>query len=370
MKARQRWLLLHRHLGLWAGGLFVLLGLTGSILAFYPEVDAALNPAIRPASVPPAPVSVQRTYKVLRDAFPQRTGPWRIELPLAADSPITARYYTPVEKADKRFAPLMVTIDPASYRITSTRFWGDYAATWIYDLHYTLLAEELGHNLVGLCGIVLLLSVVLGCWLWLPRPGRILSAMKPALRPQPVKKIYDLHVLTGVYAAVVLGVIALTGVVLAYPNASKGLAAQFLDFGEPMPRPRQVIHDLREQADLDRLLERAKAELPLAETRWVETSGADGREVTFRLFSPGEPGRRFPQTYLKLHPASGAVLYRREYQQLPGGDRLWAWVHPLHNGEAFGLAGRLLLVFLGLTPAMLWVTGMIRYGHKRKVRQL
>ena len=38
---------LHLWLGLGLGGLLILLGLTGSILAFYPEIDALLHPEIR-----------------------------------------------------------------------------------------------------------------------------------------------------------------------------------------------------------------------------------------------------------------------------------------------------------------------------------
>ena len=45
-KARKAWLASHRWLGLVLGAFFVLLGLTGSLLVFYTELDTALNPAV------------------------------------------------------------------------------------------------------------------------------------------------------------------------------------------------------------------------------------------------------------------------------------------------------------------------------------
>ena len=45
-------------------------------------------------------------------------------------------------------------------------------------------------------------------------------------------------------------------------------------------------------------------------------------------------------------------------------------MHPLHNGEAFGLAGRLLAFAGGLLPTLLLVTGWLRWRHKCAARRL
>ena len=43
-KARQAWVVIHRWVGLLAGAWLVVVGLSGSFLSFYPEIDRALNP--------------------------------------------------------------------------------------------------------------------------------------------------------------------------------------------------------------------------------------------------------------------------------------------------------------------------------------
>ncbi len=361
---------LHQRLGLWVGVLFVLLGVTGSLLTFYPEIDALLNPSLKPSSERVSEISVQKVYEVLRRDYPDRTGSWRIELPMASGDYIAARYYKPAETAHKKFSPLMVTIDPVTYVVTSSRFWGDYPVTWIYDLHYTLLSDEFGHNAVGMIGILMLISILVGYWLWMPKWSRIGRSMKPVIRSQKIKMVYDLHMISGLYGGVLLGVIAITGVLLAYPNASKSLASSAFEFEKPMPTSRNLQIAGQVEANLDLLIAKSRRVFQGSEVRWIETSGEDGREVTLRLFNGNEPSRRFPQTYLKLHPVTAEVLHQRNFHQLPGGDKLWAWIHPLHNGEAFGVFGRVVATMLGLVPISLMLSGFIRYLHKRKARAL
>ena len=49
------WLKLHLYIGLSLGFIFVLAGLTGSLLVFYVEIDELLNPALQIAETPQAP---------------------------------------------------------------------------------------------------------------------------------------------------------------------------------------------------------------------------------------------------------------------------------------------------------------------------
>lgn len=121
---------------------------------------------------------------------------------------------------------------------------------------------------------------------------------------------------------------------------------------------------------LDAALEIARQVFPDAELRWVETSGVQGRPISLRFYRAGEPGRRFARNQVWIDPGTGAILAVRDTRQDSAGDRFMDWMHPLHNGEAFGLAGRALAVVGGLLPAVLLVTGWLRWRHKRAARQL
>lgn len=385
-RTRRTWLAVHRWLGLGLGGAFALLGLTGSLLVFYLDIDEWLHPSIvasdhAPAAAPAGRgVSPDAVLERLRARHPQRTGPWRIELPLDDTSPVRARYFAPVERAGRSFAPLVVVLDPASLAVRREGFWGDDVMTWIYDLHYSLLLDRPGGVAVGVLGVVMLGSLAGGIALWWPSRRRWRDALRPTPRPGIVRRIHDLHALAGVYSAVVLLVLALTGAALALPAQARWLlAAAGLEprasgaamrhghvpvaDGQPGAQDAPPRPGSRLSLDAARVI--AAAEFPAADVRWIETSGARGEPVMLRMHQPGEPSRRFPQTRLWLNPVDGRVIGRRDPRQDAAGDTVLAWLHPLHNGEAFGLAGRWLVVVAGIVPVMLLVTGIWRWRHRR-----
>lgn len=368
-RARRLWLDVHLYVGLVLGGLFALLGLTGSVLVFYLGVDEALNPALqvsRPVIEAPLPDAVLSRVQAL---YPEHDGPWRIEMPLDADEALRVRYYNPPETAGRGFAPLMLSLDPDSLQVTSGRLWGDYAVTWLYDLHYTLLLGSAGKTAVGIAGLVLLVSLFSGLYLWWPSRARLGAALKPVLRRGVVRKTYDLHVLSGVYGFVVLAVLALTGSVLALPDEARSVVDSFSPLRPSFRAPAGLLEEGATPIPLAEAVRIAQARFPGAELRWIETPGRADKPISVRFHQAAEPGRRFPRSQVWVHPASGDILAVRDPLENSGGDTFMDWMHPLHNGEVFGLAGRLLACLGGLLPVLAFVTGWLRWRHKVRARK-
>jgi|TARA_R110000851_G_scaffold164935_1_gene309350 uncharacterized iron-regulated membrane protein len=368
--ARRIWLSIHLYLGLSIGAVLVLLGLTGSILVFYLDIDQILNPKMEPTSVPYEMPAQQDILDALQQAHPTRTDPWRIEQPMQADWPIMARYYTPIESVGKNFAPLMLTVDPITLEVTSSRLWGDYAMTWIYDLHYSLLLDKPGKIDIGIIGLISLISFISGIWLWWPRWAGLKQALKPQLRSGKARLNYDLHVLSGSYGVLLLLILSLTGAALALPDETAMLVKPF----SPLTSAPNIALDHGESADritADQAVEIANNRFPDAELRWVETPGLNNQKAwRIALYQEGEPSRRFPRTQVWIDPVSGEILGLRDTKQDTGGDVLMHWLHPLHNGEVFGMTGRILVFIAGLLPLILFVTGLIRWLQKRRARRL
>lgn len=353
------------------GAWFVLLGVTGSALVFYLDIDRVLNPQIQVTRHAGPVQSVEAIHQALRQAYPERDGPWRIELPLHADIPIMARYYKPVERTGRHFAPLLVTLTPAPEpgkpQITSTRFWGDTVMTWLFDLHYTLLLGATGLTLVGIVGLITLAMLLSGLYLWWPSVARWRSALRVLPRSGAVRRAYDLHCTGGVYWMLVLAVLSGTGVALAFPDYAKTLALADPAPAVPAPLP-LPLPDTRRTVSLDVAIAHAKARFGDAEVRWVETSGVRGTPISLRMRQPSEPSRRFPQTRVWLDPANGEILAVSDPLAANTGARALYWMHPLHNGEAFGLGGRIAVFLSGFIPLLLFVTGLVRWRHKARAQ--
>lgn len=369
-RARRLWLNLHLTLGITVGALFVLLGLTGSLLTFYQEVDRLLNPEIRSIGVEKRPKSIQAIADKIKQDHPDRPNSWRIEMPLSDDASFTLRYYHPKETAGKTFAPLMVTLDPSTLQETSCRFWGDYFVTWVYDLHYTLLLDQNGKTIVGLSGLVIVISLASGVYLWWPSRRRLITSLLPFLRPGPVRMTYDLHTRGGLYGLVILLGLALTGTGLALPHQSRFLLS-YVTSVEDLPRPSVRATSIGVPViDLDQAIAVASEIFPGAELRWVETGGGDGKPISIRFHQPHEPSRRFPKSQVWIDPYSGEVLAVWDPENGPMGNSVLDWLHPLHNGEAFGIIGRWVVFVIGLLPSLLFATGLLRWRQKRISKNL
>lgn len=365
---RRAWLVLHRWLGLVLGPLFVLLGLSGSLLVFYTEIDQAITPALSMPGPAPTVRSWQGVLEALQRAHPTRELGWRIELPPEGRGLVTARYLKPAETADEFFAPLLVSVDPHSGQVLASRLWGRFAATWVYDLHFSLLAGEAGVQVVGAIGLLFCLALMAGALLWWPRPGHWPAALRLRLHGAPQRRHYDWHKALGLAGGAWLLVLSLTGVVLALPALTEPL---FHALGGAPQAPRVVADRVPGQPllTLDAALARVQARWPQAVPRWVDTPAPGSAVLRVRMWLPGDPSRRFPHSLVWLNAQTGEVLAVRDARQLPTGAALLAWVHPLHNGEALGLAGRVLTCLAGLVPLGLALTGWLRWRDRRRAKR-
>lgn len=365
----RRYLLkVHLYLGLILGGAFALLGLTGSFLVFYPEIDRGLNPELVNPSAMHSPPSVQAWFDHLHAQFPERKGAWRIEIPRSSDQVVFARYLKPEETDPNIFKPMVVALDPNSGAVLNARMWGDYLVTWVYDLHYALLMGKSGTVLVSLLGMALLVSVLLGVYLWLPRGKQRFVKAIPKVRSGSKKAIYDIHSYTGAYGAVLLLLMIVTGVGLATPQWVEPLVNLFsvrmdkqtVYSSVPMPGTKRITADQAVSVGL--------AVFPTAKLRWIEAPIKVEDVYVLRLQQPAEPSQRFPKTFVWIDQFSGQVLASRDALKVNSGDAFFDWLHPLHNGEALGLTGRILAFVSGLLPLALFLTGWIRFRQKRNAK--
>lgn len=358
---------LHLWLGLGLGGLFALLGLTGSVLVFYPQLDAALHPALRAEAGVVGAADFDRALATVRRTFPDKAGPWRFEV-TGGPGAIPARYYVPPERAGHAFRPMMVWLSADGARVIRRDYWGEYAMTFIYDLHYRLLLGEAGGAVLGWTGFGLMALLLSGLWAWWPRGGWA-KALRLKLGGHPQRALRDWHKLAGLSGLAVLVVLTGTGIMLELPRQSDAaLGAIGLPVAE-MPH----VHDVADPGGAvvppSVAAAAALAKVPGARAAWIETPPASGGAYRLRLQVPGDPSPRFPHSFVWVSGASGAVVALHDVRWGGAGGSINAWVHPLHDGSAFGLTGRVLVLLCGVLPMVLLMTGWRRWrGRARNGR--
>lgn len=368
-RGRKFWLVWHLYLGLSLGLVFAVAGLTGSLLVFYIELDEMLNRelVITEEQAGRSPLAYETLLQAIKANHPQRNGAWRLELPRHAKAMLMARYYQPEETKDKHFAPLIVWVNPYTAEVVSSRFWGEFLMTWVYDLHYALLLDKTGKKIMCIAGLLLVIGLMTGVYLWWPLTGKFKSALSFKAKASRQRFIYDLHKINGIYGFLVLLLLLVSGAVLEVPewfnpviNRWSPLYQPAANLSSPVPGGRRI--------SLDRAAQAALYQFPQAKLRWLETPKNANASYRIMLYQTGEPSERFPKTMVWVDQFSGETLSIRDPKAQGWGDAFLNLLHPLHNGEIFGLAGRIIIFASGFMPLVLYVTGFMRWRQKRKAK--
>ncbi|MDX8128446.1 PepSY-associated TM helix domain-containing protein [Methylomonas sp. OY6] len=378
---RKFWLFLHRYLGLFAGAIFVIIGLTGSILAFGHELDEWLNADVRAisrqASTGRAPLdaivaagikALPTGAKAINLDYPRHEG---LAFALWFEQTSPGRDYP--ERHQIFIDPYRAQVTGQRLLIDFHRIWRDPLLDFVLRLHYSLGFGENGMTLIGWVGIAMLLSVLAGLIVWWPLTGKFRSALTLKPKTSRERLVYDWHKICGVYGSIVLLVIVATGIYLEFPIYGRGLVGLFSQVASPWPeyasRPPQNL-DTPKTISLSELEQIVDANCPEGDFRYIvfPNDATGSYEVGKR--APGEPNRLQAQRRIWIDQYSGEVLALRDRSSQSSGDVFVEWLYPLHTGEAFGLTGQLIILLIGFVPLLLYVTGVIRWLQKCRVKRL
>jgi uncharacterized iron-regulated membrane protein len=361
---RRVWLNVHLYLGLSAGLIFVIAGLTGSALVFYVELDEVLNPQLRIETTEKKSFQTYESWlQSLNKAHPERENAWRMEMPRDSQTMVVARYYKPKETEHLHFAPYMVWLNPYTSEVVSSHLWGDTVMTWIYDLHYTLLLDMTGKTVMGILGGFLIILLLSGIYLWFPSKTQWKNALSFKRNSSFTRFIFDLHKISGVYGLVLMLILVFTGVLLELPDTFNPLIHRISPLYETPILTSQKQNQSR--ITVDKAVEIAQNVFPETQLRWIETPNNEKGIFKIMLYQEGEPSKRFPKTMISIEQYTGKVLDVRNPKQSRFGDFFVRILHPLHSGEIAGLMGRWIVFFSGFVPAILFITGINRWWQKQ-----
>lgn len=364
---------IHLWLGLTLGLPFLLLGLTGSALVFYIELDRLLNPSIQvETSAPPvgwtSPVWDQ-ALATARTQWPDETGKWSFEVTGKPGS-IPARYYPPEEPHldHHEIEPLMVWFTPDGREILREARWGDYLMTFLYDVHMNLLAGEVGNDVVGWIGFGTLLLLLTGLIVWWPR-GDWKKALAYKREASPLRRLYDLHKLIGLWSLLLLVVLSATGALLALPAEKNWLLERLVAPVVAAPSPKSS-QNAGQQITVSAALAAAHTALPDSRLAWIDVPGPGDGVFRLRVQVAGDPTYRFPYSFVFVDQYTGKVLAVHDARNGTAATTVSNWIRPLHDASVGGLGTRILGVVAGLAPVGLFVTGFTRWRARARKRKL
>lgn len=345
----------HLWLGLILGIYFVVMGLTGSVLAYRHTLDAALDARLR---VVPGPrrASLDEVLAAIRESHPDAK-PTRVDVPESADwAYVVLTSGKPAQQ---------VLVDPYSSEVRGIR---DPEATfvgWVYRLHRNLLFDKPGHTANAYAALAVGWLLVTGLLLWWPKTrGQLRMRLRVASKASLKRRMHDWHNVLGIYSLPILLVVVLTGTTFEFKEPV-GKAVYVLTGSPADPKPIKHVTPGASRP-WQELLDRAESAAP-GRTSFIFLPSK--RNPAFRIIRelPGGESLRRRAT-ISVDPGSGEVVRVDGVKPSIGKVIVEAFA-PLHFGQWGGAFSTVLQALLGLCPLGLFCTGLYKTVGRQKNRR-
>jgi sulfite reductase (NADPH) flavoprotein alpha-component len=369
-----KWVLyrLHWLLGLTAGVVLSVMGVTGALMAFEDEIMTAASHGVVDVPVASSPALspdalLARFSKQAPDSVP-------VKLTLFPDPGKSARLiYRP-----RAAAPLVpeedntegTWLNPYTGQVLGPAV-GERFFDTVRLLHRFLLLPHnrggLGRPITAFAAACLVISALSGLYLrWPRRPLDWRAWLKPDLRRRGRNLYWSLHSVAGTWLFLIFLVFAITGPTFGYDGYRDQLTA--LLTWTPVKT-------------VARAPPGAKATTtPRLDTVWASFQSAVHADVTSALFPVSQKAtptvtiryltRSSPHyrayNEITLDRASGAVLSHNLYARQSLGKQISIGMLAVHRGKVFGIAGAVLFMFAALMVPFFCVTGYLLYLDRRR----
>lgn len=360
----------HRWLGLGLAAFVAMFALTGIALCFRAEIERHVTSAeLWADDVEHRELDFVRLVDAVRAQRPEAVDV-AVRAPELPYTVPRARYGLPDPVTGAR-RDTIAAIDPVDGRIRGEYRGGQLPIdrhnlmSVIAKFHYSLLAGRTGEIVLGFCGIFLVLSVLIGAFVWWPNRRALRASLTFDLRWPRRRLEPAFHRAAGAWTATMLLVIGTTGAIMLFPDQVLGW------FGSAPPNSASAA------------LRAAPAGRPHVDgaTNALVAGAYPGARVN-QVRAPQEPGGPYVlvltrpgdlsphgRTSVALHLPEGRLVPDTERENERAGDTLLALAYTLHTADFAGIAGRTFVALTGVVLALLLYTGCSGWWRRTAARR-
>lgn len=342
---------LHLYTGLTAAVFILIFGLTGSIMAFEPEIDHILH--WRRSYVKPEgrPLSLAQIGALVAKQFPgERIGGFSVPSSPDLSFSVGLRGRT-------------LFINPYSGEFLGTQTAGIDLLGRIHQLHLRLLlldSPKLGKQIMSWAGVAMAFLLLSGVYLWWPYM-RFRIQWKGSSR----RVWFDIHAVVGIFSFLFLLLLTVTGILIGF---EENTVPMFYRITGSSPSQQQRVNITpppgAQPIGPDRALEIARAALPGAWPFQVNVPGPKGAyQIRARYPEDLTPGGR---SFVTVDQYSGQVLFAEGSRTAPAGARIVIANRALHTGDILGIPSKAVMSAACLMAVIQVVSGVTIWWKKRK----
>lgn len=334
---------LHLIGGLVSGVLLLILGITGSVLAFSGEIDSLLHPSF---------------FRVVPRGQPMRLSQLASHAASALHPGESVGTCVPSTRPDASYSFIVFG---GYYRIPRQIFVDQYTGRVLGSLsavRFTQIMKAM-HSIAGVMGcssVILFFLVLSGLYLWWP-----LKRIKIGLSGNVQRLSFDLHNTIGLFASLFLFLFAITGTYMAFPSLP-----YLITHSKPVTPPTFSMPQAGVQpASLDVVAGAVKDTLPGATVLWIVIP-RQPREAYFVKMRFPEDRSDNGSSAVWIDQFSGKPLQVASSRAAPLGSKIESLNRTVHTGAIFGLGGKALAAWLSLMLSLQSATGLHMWRSNRR----
>jgi len=346
---------LHRWLGIIVGVHFVLLGLSGSYLVYADEIDAILKKNLKVAVGQTQTPDLQRIAESAQKGLATDKEPLRITL-ASRQSGYNHEVMFNIPQGEQKRRFITAYVDASNFEYRGADVFKETLTGFLFVFHHDLFSGPLGRTAVGITGVLSMLILLGGLYLWWPGKNK---SWKRALRYNSQKSFLgmnlELHKVAGFYSLILMAIVTFSGIYLAKPDWF------FARKGERNGRPNEVMKAGWNYPALQVSLETLLVNDEVSQLRKDMNSG---RIIGFAR-NEDAGVRRWEWDAQNGSLLTTQYLQDRSFEN-KFGDLQRSW----HVGDFWGAVGRFLVFLSGLLPLFFYVTGFYVWSKKKSLRQV
>lgn len=363
---------IHWFLGITAGLILSLMGITGAIYSYDQQILKWINQESYVVEVVNTP---KLTPAQLYQHFNQQQPEIEINsITIAADP--TASSTVNIKKEGARRGYNMM-VNPYTAEILP-EVKGREFFQFIQRLHRNLTAGEYGAQITGASTLMLIFFVLSGLYLRFPKKHSLKQWLfiKPKLKGRNF--IWDLHAVVGTWVVIFYLLFACTGLYWSYDWWRAGM---FKVMGVEQPQRHQQNHDQNKKEQPDLSNQQVNTILTQA---WTGVNANIGREYSsLTLNIPKLADQKIELTFIDPTPqherARNQAIYNYQshqfekldlYEDKKLNEKIMSSMLPVHRGSFFGSTYQFIAMLASLTMPLFFVTGWMLYLKRRKQKKL
>lgn len=368
---------LHLYISLWLGLFLALAGLTCSLLVYDHSLDKWLNAETMQVVPGEQRLPILDLIAAANNASPIKVKPSYIALPEEPDEALIVRY--PIKESGKESKVMShhfqeVMVNPYTGQVLGDRDRNDSFMNIVIRLHANLLVGSNGKLIMGITSLLALILTMTGIYLWWPKFSKLKQALVIKRNASFTRFNFDLHKVVGIYTAIVMFAVCLSGVYFNLPDVFKPVVAYFSPL-DGMSGMSAMMGGVKSEKDTgttltpEVVMALVEAAYPGIQVQRIffPANAEDSYRIAARQV---DEVRSRGATSIWLDQYSGKFVKIRDPKTFAAGNAFVNLQLPLHNGEILGTPGRLMVLVTGFAPLLLLITGIIHWLKKRKAKRI